>query len=79
MLIIGLLWWAWTGYAWLANVASADEPEIKLALLVSMSAMFVLALTIPEAFDDAAGRIGRADRARACAICWSGSATSASS
>ena len=55
VLIIGLLWWAWTGYAWLANVASADEPEIKLALLVSMSAMFILALTIPEAFDDGEG------------------------
>ncbi len=55
VLIIGLLWWAWTGYAWLANVASADEPEIKLGLLVAMSAMFVLALTIPEAFDDGAG------------------------
>ncbi len=55
VLIIGLLWWAWTGYAWLANVASADEPEIKLALLVAMSAMFVLALTIPEAFEDAEG------------------------
>jgi len=55
VLIIGLLWWSWTGYAWLANVASADEPEIKLALLVSMSAMFILALTIPEAFDDGEG------------------------
>jgi low temperature requirement protein LtrA len=55
VLIIGLLWWAWTGYAWLANVASADEPEIKLGLLLAMSAMFVLALTIPEAFDDAPG------------------------
>jgi low temperature requirement protein LtrA len=55
VLIISLLWWAWTGYAWLANVASPDEPEIKLALLVAMSAMFVLALTIPEAFDDGPG------------------------
>jgi low temperature requirement protein LtrA len=55
VLIISLLWWAWTGYAWLANVASPDEPEIKLALLVSMSAMFVLALTIPEAFHDGPG------------------------
>jgi low temperature requirement protein LtrA len=55
VLIISLLWWAWTGYAWLANVASPDEPEIKLALLVAMSAMFVLALTIPEAFQDGPG------------------------
>jgi low temperature requirement protein LtrA len=55
VLIIALLWWAWTGYAWLANVASADEPEIKLTLLVAMSAMFALALTIPEAFHDGPG------------------------
>jgi len=55
VLIVSLLWWAWTGYAWLANVASPDEPEIKLALLVAMSAMFVLALTIPEAFNDGPG------------------------
>ena len=55
MLIIALLWWAWTGWAWLANVVSADEPEIKLAILVGMSAMFVLALCIPEAFHDAPG------------------------
>jgi low temperature requirement protein LtrA len=55
VLIVSLLWWAWTAYAWLANVASPDEPEIKLALLVAMSAMFVLALTIPEAFNDGPG------------------------
>jgi low temperature requirement protein LtrA len=54
-LMIMLLWWAWTGYAWLANVASAEEPPIKLAILAGMSAMFVLALCIPEAFDDAPG------------------------
>jgi low temperature requirement protein LtrA len=55
VLIISLLWWAWTGYAWLANVESPDEPELKLVILVAMSAMFVLALTIPEAFHDGPG------------------------
>jgi len=45
-LVIMLLWWAWTGYAWLANVASAEEPPIKLAILAGMSAMFVLALCV---------------------------------
>ena len=29
VLVISLLWWAWTGYAWLANVASPEEPEIN--------------------------------------------------
>jgi low temperature requirement protein LtrA len=55
VLVLMLLWWAWTGYAWLANVASADERPIKLAILAGMAAMFVLALCIPEAFDDSPG------------------------
>jgi low temperature requirement protein LtrA len=54
-LVIMLLWWAWVGYAWLANVASAEERPIRLAILAGMAAMFILALCIPEAFDDAPG------------------------
>jgi low temperature requirement protein LtrA len=54
-LVLILLWWAWTGYAWLANVVSAEERAIKLAILTGMAAMFILALCIPEAFDDAPG------------------------
>jgi low temperature requirement protein LtrA len=54
-LVLMLLWWGWTGYAWLANVASAEERPIKLSILAGMAAMFVLALCIPEAFDDLPG------------------------
>jgi low temperature requirement protein LtrA len=54
-LMLMLLWWAWTGYAWLANVSSAEEAPIKICMLGAMSAMFLLALCIPEAFDDAPG------------------------
>jgi low temperature requirement protein LtrA len=50
-----LLWWAWTAYAWLANVSSPEERPIKLAILAGMAALFVLALCIPEAFDDLPG------------------------
>jgi low temperature requirement protein LtrA len=55
VLVMILLWWAWVGYAWLANVSSAEERPIKLVILVAMAAMFILALCIPEAFDDAPG------------------------
>jgi low temperature requirement protein LtrA len=55
VLVLMLLWWAWTAYAWLANAASAEERPIKLAILAGMAAMFVLALCIPEAFDDLPG------------------------
>jgi low temperature requirement protein LtrA len=67
VLVIMLLWWAWTGYAWLANVASADERPIKLAILAGMAAMFILALCIPEAFDDAPGGL---DGPVVLAVCY---------
>jgi low temperature requirement protein LtrA len=55
VLIVVLLWWSWTGYAWMANVVSAEQSQIKVVMLVSMVAMFLMALCIPEAFDDGPG------------------------
>jgi low temperature requirement protein LtrA len=55
VLIVVLLWWAWTGYAWLANVVSAEQSQIKVVMLISMAAMFLMALCIPEAFHDGPG------------------------
>jgi low temperature requirement protein LtrA len=67
VLVLILLWWAWTGYAWLANVASAEERPIKLSILTGMAAMFILALCIPEAFDDVPGGL---DGPVVLAICY---------
>ncbi|HSE09724.1 MAG TPA: low temperature requirement protein A [Nocardioidaceae bacterium] len=55
MLVLALLWWSWTGYAWLSNVVRADEGAVRLVLITAMAAMFVLALSIPESFDDLPG------------------------
>ena len=55
VLIIGLLWWSWVCYAWVGNVARADEGLIRLTMFGAMATMFVLALSIPEAFDDVPG------------------------
>jgi low temperature requirement protein LtrA len=55
LLIVALLWWAWIAYAWLCNVLRADEGATRLAMLTAMGVMFVLALSIPEAFDDLPG------------------------
>jgi low temperature requirement protein LtrA len=55
LLVLGLLWWSWVGYSWLGNVVRADEGAARLAMLAAMAAMFVLALTIPEAFNDLPG------------------------
>ncbi|MGH3329265.1 MAG: low temperature requirement protein A [Streptomycetales bacterium] len=55
LLVLGLLWWSWVGYAWLFNVVRADEGAVRMVLFAAMATMFVLALAIPEAFDDLPG------------------------
>jgi low temperature requirement protein LtrA len=55
VLIITVMWWCWVGYAWLANVVKADEGAMRVGLFTAMAAMFVGAITIPEAFDDLPG------------------------
>src|ERR687894_2428998 len=55
LLILALLWWTWCAYAWLGNQARADTGVVRGAMAVAMAALFVVALTIPEAWDDAEG------------------------
>jgi low temperature requirement protein LtrA len=54
-LLLSVIWWSWIGYSWLSNLVKADEGTARVAMLVAMAAMFLLALSIPEAFDDLAG------------------------
>jgi low temperature requirement protein LtrA len=55
LLVLELLWSVWSGYAWLGNQARADAGVVRGALAVAMVGMFVVALAIPEAWDDAEG------------------------
>src|SRR5687767_13658160 len=55
MAILGLLWWMWTGFAWLGNIVQADEGPVRIVLFVVMAIVFVVAVTIPEAFVDIPG------------------------
>ncbi|MGH2539693.1 MAG: low temperature requirement protein A [Actinomycetota bacterium] len=55
LLLLALLWWCWVGYAWLGNVVRADEGIGRVTMFGAMAAMFVLAVTVPEAFDDLPG------------------------
>jgi low temperature requirement protein LtrA len=49
-LMLGVIWWMYSGYAWLTNAVPPDRPERQLFLLAAMGAYFVLALSIPHAF-----------------------------
>ncbi|MEJ3747759.1 low temperature requirement protein A [Actinomycetes bacterium KLBMP 9797] len=55
LLVLAVLWWCWCCFAWLGNSVRADEGFTRFALFGVMAVMFVVALTIPEAFDDLPG------------------------
>ncbi len=58
LLVLAVLWWAWSSFAWLGNTVRADEGVARLALFGVIATMFVAALTIPEAFDDQLDGLG---------------------
>jgi low temperature requirement protein LtrA len=45
-----VLWFAWTGYAWLGNTAGHDEGAIRVVLLAAMAPLLVASLAVPHAF-----------------------------
>jgi low temperature requirement protein LtrA len=52
VLVLGLLWWAWTGYAWLTSVVDPEEGAVRIALIAAMAALLLAALSLPKAFDE---------------------------
>src|SRR4051812_45065966 len=54
VLVLGVLWWSWTGYAWLTSVVDPDEGTVRLVMFAAMAALLVVALCVPQAFGDTA-------------------------
>src|SRR5690349_13482714 len=52
LVILAILWWSWTSYSWLANQTRIDTGVARAGFIVALAAMFVVALVIPEAFED---------------------------
>jgi low temperature requirement protein LtrA len=50
MLVLGMLWWSWVGYAWLTSVVDPEEGSVRLAMFAAMAAFLVAALCVPGAF-----------------------------
>jgi low temperature requirement protein LtrA len=57
MVILGVLWWSWVSYGWLANQAHADAGIVRIAMIVAMAAIFILSLMIPESYAAAHGEV----------------------
>jgi low temperature requirement protein LtrA len=52
LLVLGVLWWCWVGYAWLTSVVDPEEGVVRIAIFASMAALLVAALAVPHAFND---------------------------
>jgi low temperature requirement protein LtrA len=50
LLVLGMLWWAWTGYAWLTSVVDPEEGAVRLVIFGAMAALLLVSLCVPEAF-----------------------------
>ena len=54
LLVLGVLWWAWTGYAWLTSVVDPEAGAVRGVIFAAMATLLIVALAVPRAFDDLA-------------------------
>jgi low temperature requirement protein LtrA len=52
LLVLGVMWWSWVGYAWLTSVVNPEEGAVRLVMFAAMAAFLVVALCVPGAFED---------------------------
>jgi len=50
MLILALIWWAWSAFVWAANAQADDARSLRLFLLAAAGIIFVTGLALPGAF-----------------------------
>jgi low temperature requirement protein LtrA len=50
LLVLSMLWWAWSAYAWLTNALDPEEGGVRLAMLTAISAMLIGSLAVPRVF-----------------------------
>jgi low temperature requirement protein LtrA len=50
MLVLALIWWAWSAFVWAANAQSTSSPVLRLCLLLATVFILISGLAVPEAF-----------------------------
>jgi low temperature requirement protein LtrA len=50
MLVLALVWWAWSAYVWAANAQTGASAALRACLLVSAISIFITGLSVPHAF-----------------------------
>ena len=44
LLVLGMLWWSWVGYAWLTSVVDPEEGSVRLVMFAAMAAFSELSM-----------------------------------
>ena len=50
LLVLGVLWWSWVGYAWLTSVVDPEEGAVRIVIFGAMAALLIVAICVPRAF-----------------------------
>src|SRR3954462_2757753 len=50
LVVLALLLWLWTAYAWLTGTVDPEDGGIRLAIFAAMGAMLIASLAVPHAF-----------------------------
>src|SRR3954449_7843090 len=58
MLILAVVWWMYSGYAWLTNAVAPNSTTRRTLLLTGMAGFLVMSLAIPEAFGESGWLFG---------------------
>jgi low temperature requirement protein LtrA len=58
VLMLGVIWWMYGGYAWLTNAVAPASTARRFLLLGGMAGFLVMALAIPSAFDGSGAAFG---------------------
>jgi low temperature requirement protein LtrA len=53
-LVLAMVWWAWSAYAWMTNAIDIENTVTRLIMFAAMAAGFFMALAVPDAFQDEA-------------------------
>ena len=51
-LILAMVWWAWSAYAWMTNAIDIENAVTRLIVFGAMAAGFFMALAVPDAYQD---------------------------
>src|SRR5215207_2582489 len=54
MLVLALIWWAWSAFVWAMNSHDPDELRVRGVLFLAMIFAFLVALSVPRAFGEEA-------------------------